>query len=393
MFRALTGASFQIFGIGLLFLQALVAPLLLGLNSYGMQILLLLPAFLAQALVEPAFQANLNQYENAAFGFVDLSLPAVLFFFATLVYFFASIFLEQQLNFLVLLAFGLFLFNTFFQARAFAMEKHKLATQAAFCQFIGYAFGLGLGFQNDPGQALILANVFAFGMSFATYFFEGLLISPVRIGFLRTSWTGLMDGMALRMPVLNISTFFIIVLSKLGTSADQIAALRIFMSALNAGRYLNVVSLQRLQVELHGYIKDPKKSRFYENEIFRMYTSCFIFYALCLAILFPVFFGVLFASAPFGHLSTFFSALFVLIQPLTYAIFTMRNSIGQSVTLIYTLVSILSLASFSFLVIFDISAFGAVALSITLTASILAITTGYLLKDANETDPTKPRHR
>lgn len=202
-----------------------------------------------------------------------------------------------------------------------------------------------------------------------------------------------MDGMALRMPVLNVSTFFIIVLSKLGTSADQIAALRIFMSALNAGRYCNLVSLQRLQVELHGYIKDPKKSRFYENEIFRMYTSCFILYALCLAIFFPIFFGVLFASAPFGHLSTFFSAFFVLIQPLTYAIFAMRNSIDWSVTLIYTLVSMLSIAGFSLLVIFDVSAFGAVAFSITLTASILAMTTRYLLKDANETDPTKPRYR
>jgi len=366
MRSSISGPAFQVFGIGLLLLQSLLAPLLLGLEDFGTQIMLLLPVFLAQAVVEPAFQAHFNGDGRGRSGAVDITTVSLMVGVAAIVFLLTVNVLDQRVRPLISVALAAFVLNTLFQARAFAMEAFGLAAICAFLLLAGYGIGLGIGMYLAPSSALIFANALGFGLSSLAYWVSALCDGQLRLYAQRASFAKSISGLTYRLPALTVSTLFLVVLSSIRSAPTEIAAFRIFISALNAGRYANVVSLPRLQVALQNRFFTVPGGNGPNERVIRTYGYCLIVYLIALAALFPSVFAHLFGQAPFGPFATLFSGLLVLLQPLAYAVVAFRTSHQRVSAVLFVGLAAISLTAFSGLVWAGVSPFAALPSVITM---------------------------
>jgi len=345
MSKHLNGLIFQLSAISMLLIQALIAPLIIGIDSYGQQVLLLLPVFLAQAVIEPAFQAQLNEQSEELGDSLDIGSAIVLLVFATIIFVATKTILGHAFDGLTISILSLFFLNTAFQARAFASSRFSLAAIASPAMLLGYIVGFLFGVLVWKEAELLIANLFGFGCS-AFVFLNVFLREPLpAIRWSLPSRTSLWGGLSFRLPTLTVTTVFLILLSKFGISDSMIGSIRIFISAIGAGKYANLVSVPHLQIAIRKIFLSSDAVESWRS--IYIYLLCFCLFLILSSVFLPTLFMIVFHQSSFGMTEVFMGGFILLIQPLSYSIYEIRKLAASSVTVLFLVTSFLTLGFFS----------------------------------------------
>lgn len=313
-------AQFQASGVLLMFFQSFLVPYIIGVAPFGAQMLFLAPVFLAQALLEPSYQAEMNAAGTDGKSSINLSSigSQALILMGFAIPFSVG---PYSTRLLVLLAAGYCTF-TALQAAAFAIRDVRLAAVSRHVALVTYLITFtGAVWVNAHGEiiwahavSLLVASAYT-GLALAkknvlTVRFGGIAIAP------------LLGGLTFRLPTISFSSLATILLGYAGAPMAMIGEFRIFLSAINAGRYFNAVPLPRLQTAIHRYFAVGDRAL---TRLSRLYLVSFAVFAITLTVLFPIAYATTFGEPTFGRLSLAFASTFILVQPLSYVIYSSRS--------------------------------------------------------------------
>lgn len=367
-------AVIQLGNIIMLLVQSLLAPMLIGVDSFGLQMLMISPALLAQSLIEPAYQ-NLFNHDTSKLNLrlSDFAIIAVVFtgFVALL-----SIGNAAFLNWPVFVLFFAQYTFTVMIAYHYAAEGHYTLAYATIALLSGYVLGYATFYLVAPHYSIIAGNIV--GFSAANLFLmtrNRLAISQKGIG-LFVDMRSAAAGLTFRLPAMTFATGFIIILGLMGSSAQAIGTFRITFAAVNAGRYLNIVPPAALQVRIKQLIADEYKLT--RDPIIRKYGAFMGLFAVAMAVLFPSFYAIVF-GLPFEmpRIALFAVCFYLLLQPLCYAMMVQRGD-QLIVPITHLIISTALLLGFASMLAFIVNPLIALSISVVLAISayLIILSTG-----------------
>ncbi len=368
---------FQLLTLSLLLTQSFIAPLFLGVGEFGRQMLVLSPAFLLQAIVEPAYQNAYNSVKDQhVFCWFDAFILIVLF----AVFLFA---LEQLdvpvFRFDLIFFFMLYQFYTAYVAELHSRFAVELLTRNALILLVAYCISFLVFLILNPTNAIILSNVSAF---FASVVFL-MLKSPMKYrltgSVLLSDGVKSINGFLYRLPSIVFSSGVILALGILGACASTIGSTRIFISAINFGKYANLTPVATAQMAISQSFFD--RLPLYRSRVLITYAICILIFSILFTLLSPFLFIVIFNTyIDISAVGIFFCCLLLLIQPLAYCCNVMPIRYGFSAYTVHFSISFI--VSAAFLLAFhltDLAVFS-LMISISLTCLLYVITLWQLTK-------------
>jgi hypothetical protein len=329
--------------------QSFVAPMLLGLESFGQQIIFLSSVLLSQAIFEPIVQTICNRSALHDERILNVS-NILLGFFISCCTCFASLYISGAENFglpLLTLLLILYLSNTFFAAISFSENAIGIVAVSSSGLLFTYLIGFGLSHIFLPGWELIVG--LTLGMSASVALFCGYWIRNgwgriIKLGSL--NFGEVLNGFTFRLPTVVLTTVNILFLSWFGFSATVIGQYKIFVSVIMAGRYFNLVPLPQAQMYLQMVFTNGncKETR----EALLRYAVSFAIFTLVASLILPMLFDYAFKDRQFSRVDLLLSSGAILLQPTAYAALASRGQNNISVTAI----SIIACALFGSVFIF-----------------------------------------
>lgn len=309
---------FQAVSVMFMLFQSFFAAYYLGVSDFGAQMLALAPIFFGQAIFEPYIQTLVNSSHEQTK--ISIHLQSFFLVLAGIVFPVVLIgqFLGQELQVVLIATLIVYLAYTALLAHSFARRLYRTATQAgavifstfvATFFFVDYALG---------AYQVIIANGVAFLLGSLYIFLRNrrdIEFAFVRNSELQSLW---FEGVLFRLPVLFFSSVSLLILGLLGFSNSSIGEYRVFVSAVSAGRYFNLIPLPQLQVALSG---DGVFSEKLRSRTVLLYISGVLSFSAAMVGLFPFFFEIFIGSVSHSRLALALGATFVLLQPLAYAVF------------------------------------------------------------------------
>ena len=320
---------YQMSSLALTGLQSILYPLAIGVDQFGLAIVLLSPVLFAQAIAEPFFQAVAN-CEDRPTAALSVRLPALASLFGLGFVLATSSLIGVEYSalesLLVLGTCPLYLFSTAVQSFLISRGAIVEAAVTNLCCVVGY-FSAGLilySLDSLDHKALLWSAFGAFGFSSLV----GLVVAKrmygidyrkdkVRAGFA-------LGALTFRLPSTLLLAGYTMLLPSFGASLSEIGVFRIVISAINVGRYLNPVPLPVLQVSLSRIVSKGSRRETRRDVV----QSCVFtgLFGLALASMFPVLFRLIFIDLDIPRWALFGASLVLLLQPLSYASFLLLDS-------------------------------------------------------------------
>lgn len=306
-------AHYQIGSILLLLTQSFVAPIIIGLASFGSQVLFLAPLLLCQALFESASQAEMNEGQRDG-GVASINVPTILLpgVVLTIIALVLNDWISDRPLWLAGAVIAAYFTYTVLLAFAFASSQSRLCAQANFGLCAGYAMAFAASLRYAPGYELITANIVAFGAGAIILAFNSKCRFTLEWG--RPHFGAVLASASYKLPIICFNSLTTVLLGLTGASASTIGQFRIVLSAINAGRYFNIVPLAKIQAEIHRRSDDLAG-------IAKQYLASFLAFQVAMVTVFPEVYSFLFGDREFTRIAVYFASLFILLQPLTYAAF------------------------------------------------------------------------
>lgn len=329
------GPIFQAASVSLMAFQSFVAPIFLGLQSFGQQIILLSSVFLAQSIFEPIIQTICNRSalrDEKILNLSDILIGAFISCFAYAVAAFISG--AESFNWpLLTLLLVLYLANTFLAAFSFSENAIAIVALSSFGLFIAYLVGFIISNQYFPGMELILGLTFGMTVSsglFAIYWARNKWGRIVRLA--PTNYGEILNGTTFRLPTVVLTAVNIPLLSWLGFSATVIGQYKIFVSAIMAGRYCNLVPLPQAQMYLQRACTQGLGKE--TSEALLSYILSFGVFVIIATLSFPLLFDYVFEDRHFSRMALLLSFGAILVQPAAYAVLASSGQNNASITII-----------------------------------------------------------
>lgn len=308
---------FQASSIALMLFQSFAVPFFIGVAAFGAQMLFLTPVFLAQALLEPSYQAETNA--GCADGRCRLNITSVLVQAAILMGIAIPLSIGDYGTLSLILVAVAYTAYTVLLAVIFALKETALAALARHISLAAYvvAFAMAM-YLRAPGE-IVIANIGAFIT--ASIAVGGILVAKRAVSFYWSlpHFGTLMGGLSFRLPTISFSGLATIMLGYAGAPASVIGEFRIFMAAIGAGRYFNMVPLPSLQTAIHRFSINEDRSLI---GMARLYMASFAVFTVAMVVLFPVAYSLAFGEPSFSRTALIFASFFVLVQPLSYLVYT-----------------------------------------------------------------------
>ena len=331
----LPGPVFQVASILLMAFQSFVAPILLGLESFGEQILFLSSVLLSQAIFEPIAQficnksalnpdKTLNASDILLGLFISISACVVAIFIAGI-----DISSVPSLALLLLL----YMLNTFLAAFSFSEKAIGIVATSSSALFLGYLGGFFISHKLFPGSELTIGLIS--GMSVSVFFFARYWIQNGVERVLRLAepnFGEVLAGFTFRLPTVVLTTVNILLLSWLAFPATVIGQYKIFVSAIMAGRYFNLVPLPQVQVYLQTVLTNGHSGE--TRNAFLKYIVSFAIFGLLASLVFPILFDIAFEDRQFSRLALALSVGAILLQPSAYAVLASRGKNKRAIATI-----------------------------------------------------------
>lgn len=320
--RALYDASahYQMANVLFMAFQSFVAPIFIGIGSYGAQMLFVAPVLLAQALLEPSFQAELNA---SADGHRCRINPVTATMQSAILIGITFPFAIGDYNDWLLLALfaGLALF-TFVLAACFALRDVALAATGRYVSLAVYLIAFGFMLVTGGEGEIIVANLAAVtagsAVIGAVLLNRGSILptrSPPTVRFL-------LGGLSFRLPIVSFTAMTTILLGYTGALPTTIGEFRIFMAAATSGRFINPIPLAELQSAIHRFLSIGDRTIV---RLARRFLVSLAAFAIATALLFPPIYRWAFGDFTFSPLSLLVASTFAAAQPLAYFIFAART--------------------------------------------------------------------
>lgn len=382
--------NFQVGSIILMVFQSFVAPFIIGVASFGAQMLFLAPVFLAQALLEPSYQAELNA--AATTGKCRVNISSVCLQSAVLMAFAVVVTIgEYEIGVLILIA----VFNTVFTmvlAAAFALNDVRSAALARYASLAAYLLVFGFMVIGGFDGEILVANLA--GYVVASVIVGAVLLKSGRIHFYagRPNFKTLVGGLSYRLPTICFTALTTIILGYAGAAASVIGEFRIFMAAISAGRFFNAVPLARLQAAIQQDVSTEAHSI---SRLLQRYIGSYAAYAAALSLLFPAAYDFAFGSPSFGYLHLLTASTLILAQPLAYFVFAARPHSWLTTLAFPVTLSIAAMLIFYLATIWSGSPIFAVSASISTSITVyllVALQTGRAAKRHGVQSPTASQY-
>lgn len=249
----------QFLSVALLLLQVGLFPYLIGVDEFGVAVLVLSPLYFAQALAEPVFQACFNKGGGVAFNFYFVALSSFLMLIASIGF---SVYFLPFFSFALIVLLVCFLvsyvFFTAMQSALLANDELGVVVVGGFILVLTYSVVALVSF--DLGYVAVFLSGF-FGFFLASLFYFFYLLKRDRVCFSFSVFFEDFGGgrfifgtMSFRLPVIIINNGFLIIMGLFAVPTSTIATVKILVSAAGAGRYANLVPLALLQARLAEWI-------------------------------------------------------------------------------------------------------------------------------------------
>lgn len=351
---------FQLICIILMLSQSFIYPMLIGAQTFGYGMLVLASVYLFHSMFEVVIQVVSNQMTRKVyslyFGAVIsvMSIPFILFFCLSL---------NLELNELDLICVSLFsfllCFSTYLNAHYIANGKIRIVFFSLFFGVLGYISlmcFLDLGWRN-----LLFSNLFCFLIiTFIDLFFLQKK-SKGSFQYVRSKFTfqKLFSGVSLVLPVILLSNGFVLVLGYLEYPLTEIAAFRIFLSAINAGKFFNLIPVSVLQSRFSLNIQETRGFELSRDILTHFF--CILLYSCLLSILFPLFYSMIYGEQNFHFILLWLSGLYLAMQPLGYIYVVLMERDNKSILLLPLISSIFFIIVIFFMSMFEIDVFTALS--------------------------------
>lgn len=363
------GVLFQALSICVMLFQSFFAARYIGLSSFGSQMLLIAPAFLAQALVETAIQAELNTGGRQGQITINLGHMAASAAIGSGVFVIAIVLSGIAFNVLVMCFAVVYLYYAATMGIVFATRDLRAAAFSCAALFMAYVSAFFVADLLLGHSQIVLANLlgFAFGAVIATL----SLLRKTRIVFVweKPSIAGLVAGFSFRLPVVAFSSVSTMVLGAIGAAPHRIGEFRVFVSALNAGRYFNPVPVAQIQKSIEDWARDSAVPDGFK--LGKIYIVATVGYGVLLVALFPTAYSWVFGTPTFTRPETGLAVGFLLLQPISYAAMAFARTRGRNSAVPSIICAAAMLAIFYFAVIMGYEPFFAMGLSSTIAAVFL----------------------
>lgn len=381
MNKRLHGASFQVLSILLMAFQSFIAPFLLGLEVFGRQIILLSCVLLSQAIFEPTVQSLCNKSASEELRYLNLSNVALSGIFSVFIFLLSVVISGLDIASVMLLfpLLVLYLLNTFMLSVLFSEDRVGVVSLSSLCLLVSYLGGFAFAYIFFPEWELVLGLTVGVAMSVAFLsFYFARYGWKARFKFGNFDVAEVINGFSFRLPTIMLTTGHIVVLSSLGFTGAVIGQYKIFVSAIMAGRYFNLVPMPQLQfyIQKTSVIGSSKEA----HALFTRYFGSFLIFALLISASLPLLFDFFFEERLFSHGSLLLSVAAVLIQPIAYSVSVSYNEKNNVITLISIAASVVLGASFVFLASILSDPFQATGPSLIATLCFL----GFYLVRANK---------
>lgn len=355
-------------------MQSFIYPLLIGVNEFGKAMLFLSPIYFSQALVEPVLQAKFNR--DSLNNGLDLFLVMFVSFFAAVIFFIIALIINAPII-QVFLFFLTYLVYTILYS--FLLMKHGMKSVANSSSIVTLAYFIILATTYQHGfKSVLYANCTSFliGSLYLMSVFrekkDGFLLEfsckSLNVSFLLSS-------MLMRLPHVFMVNGFIILMGAVGYSVKDIGQFKIFTSVVNAGRYFNIVPIQKIQVSISNYVYFGAIHRKDLIKDLYLFCSCIAVFSLLTTLMITDFFILFYSPIDISFYYTILCCTALLIQPLSYGLLCVFDKNNKNPSIFYLLLSLL-MAFVTYLLlemqytIFEIYSWLAV---ITLSVSYLSI--------------------
>lgn len=377
--------------------QVLLAPLLIGLNSYGFAMTIMSPVFIFQGLLEPLLQTLCNSSSDSKVSKLEYSANVTfsivaIGFFVGLV----SCLIVSEASYIAYVAvlvhalsYGLL--TQHITARL-AEGKSYMVGWIQVVGMFGYAIAL-ISFHSLGYLAMLVASSSATSASLALYCL--LSWQSKNVGTRKKiMWFGALrsvNAVLIRLPLLGISSIPFMILGLSGRAMDGVGDVRLLISFLGSTRYLNRIPLAVCQLSIHRWFANltspPSTNTNADFVVLKKYITDSSLIIIALSILIIPIFKIIYSRPPlFGVFEVVSISSMIAIQPLTYAIYVLSKDCMKRFTATLS-VSSLFIAAFSSWLIWTGTDFG-VTLGATsaLTFIILAASFSffYFVRTKNE---------
>lgn len=310
--------AYQSGSVALMGVQGLVVPWLVGLESFGQQMLALSPVLLGQALFETSVQWHANAPRGGQPRLVDIGFVAASF---------ASVLCVMSVAFLLtgvcpavpdLVLIGPYLVATLAQAIAFAASRSDIAARGVCTAAVGYAIGLLVAIRWTPGSEVAVALLVATGGSLVVQWSMLHRAGLLAFGRETVHPLAVLAAVSYRMPAATAVAGATILLGVLGIPSETIGRFRIVTAVAGAARFGNLVPLAAVQVAIDRWLQSVDR-RANRRLVFEFLIGV-VAYALCAALLFPVVFERVYGGGEVNGAAMGAVCMMVLIQPASYAV-------------------------------------------------------------------------
>ena len=343
---------FQLFCIVLMLSQSFIYPMIIGAEAFGYGMLVLASVFLFHSMFEVVAQVTSNQMTRKVyslyFGAVisAISVPFILFFCLSL---------NIGLNTLDLIGVSLFgfllCFSTYLNAHYISIGQIRVvlfSLSFGVLAYISSMYFLDLGWRN-----ILLSNVFCFLIIVVVDLFFLQKKNKESFQYVGSKFTiqKIISGGTLILPVILMSNGLVLALGYLEYPPTEIAAFRIFLSAINAGKFFNLIPVSVLQSR---FSLNAKETRDFEvSRDILTHFSCIFIYSCLLSIFFPFLYSIFYGEHYFSLISLLLSGLYLAMQPLGYIYVVLMERANKPILFLPLICTI-----FFIVVVFLMSLFG-----------------------------------
>src|SRR5690606_22142791 len=157
-------------------------------------------------------------------------------------------------------------------AAIFALKTTALAAIARHAALAAYIITFAAAAHLGAHGEIVIANLASFIVGSVVVGAIIVAKGMITFRFGRPHFAALLGGLTFRLPTISFSGLATILLGYAGASSSTIGAFRIFMAAINAGRYFNLVPLPSLQAATHRFVAEGDRSVF---EMAKRYIASF----------------------------------------------------------------------------------------------------------------------
>jgi len=323
---------YQVLSLLFVLVQSFAIPFFIGVPEYGKAMLFLSIVFFAQSLLEPLFQSIFNKTDVGFYFLFDalkISFPFLVFVLASLL-FLPFDFRIYDIYFIFLYAF-FYLYITSICSFLFSTKAYRFLAFISFSNLIVFVLSVLFTYSEMGYFSVIFSGFLSFLISSVLATTYLIKVSIFRFSYSHESTNSfrfLVGASLFRAPSSFISSGFLIVLGFFSLPYSLIGDLRLVLSTINAGRYVNLVPVAVIQKKISDYYY--RGFSIFSGKEFLYYLTSIVIYSFLAPVIYFIYMYLVGSEPYAGYFIVFVCSFYLLLQPISYAFFCKVDSTSKA---------------------------------------------------------------